>query len=189
MANADQHDALRVDAREIGGPLPIADAVDRAAEGRAGSRNTRQPPTAAQTSSALGRPKARSPWPARASPARTESCGEKPPVWTTISPWATALTASVTIIEGMRRYATPNAVDEPERNAAADPEGNCDPAAERAPAGRRRRHHAADRDHPGHRQVDLAEQDDDHRSGRDDAEERGDLELLQEIVGDRKLRE
>ena len=26
-----------------------------------------------------------------------ESCGEKPPVWTTIRPWATALTASVMI--------------------------------------------------------------------------------------------
>ena len=28
---------------------------------------------------------------------------EKPPVWTTISPCATALTASVMIIEGIRR--------------------------------------------------------------------------------------
>ena len=39
----------------------------------------------------------------------------------------------------------------------------------------------ADRHHPGHRQVDLAEQDDQHHAGGDDAEERGDLELLQQI--------
>ena len=32
-----------------------------------------------------------------------ESCGEKPPVCTTIRPCATALMASVMIIEGMRR--------------------------------------------------------------------------------------
>jgi len=36
-----------------------------------------------------------------------ESCGEKPPVCTTINPCATAFTASVTTIDGMRRNATP----------------------------------------------------------------------------------
>ena len=30
-------------------------------------------------------------------------CGEKPPVWTTISPRSTALTPSVKIIDGTRR--------------------------------------------------------------------------------------
>jgi hypothetical protein len=75
------------------------------------------------------------------------------------------------------------AVDEPERDAAADAEGNGEGLADRSPAGRRGRHHAADRHDPRHRQVDLAEQDDDQRPGRDDAEERGDLELLQQIFG------
>ncbi len=46
----------------------------------------------------------------------------------------------------------------------------------------------ADRHHPGHRQVDLAEQDDQHHAGGDDAEERGDLQLLQQIFGRQEAR-
>ena len=56
-------------------------------------------------------------------------------------------------------------------------------AAAAPPAGRCRRHHAADGDHPRHRQVDLPEQDDEHRAGGDDAEEGGDLQLLQQVLG------
>jgi hypothetical protein len=41
------------------------------------------------------------------------SCGEKPPVCTTIRPCATAFTASVTIIDGMRRKATPRPLTRP----------------------------------------------------------------------------
>ena len=43
-------------------------------------------------------------------------------------------------------------------------------------------------DHPGHRQVDLAEQDDQHHAGGDDAEEGGDLELLQQVFGRQEVR-
>ena len=48
------------------------------------------------------------------------SCGEKPPVCTTIRPCATAFTASVTTIDGRRRKATPKPLTRPERDAAGD---------------------------------------------------------------------
>ena len=38
------------------------------------------------------------------------------------------------------------------------------------------------RDRPRNRQVDVAEQDDQHHARRDHAEERGGLELLQQVV-------
>ena len=41
---------------------------------------------------------------------------------------------------------------------------------------------AAGGERPGHREVDMAEQDDEHHAGRDDAEEGADLELLQQVV-------
>jgi hypothetical protein len=95
--------------------------------------------------------------------------------------------------EDHRRHAQPrhaDAVDEAERGAARDAERNREPLAGRAPpARRRRRHHAAHGDGPRHREVDAAEQDDEHRAGRDDAEERRDLQLQQQVVADRKLRE
>ena len=40
---------------------------------------------------------------------------------------------------------------------------------------------AAAVERPGHRQVDVAEQDDQHHAGGDDAEEGADLELLQQV--------
>ncbi len=74
------------------------------------------------------------------------------------------------------------AADQPQRDAAADAHRNRQRLAERPPAGGRRRHHPADGNDPRHRQVDLAEQDDDHHAGRDDAEERCDLKLLQQVL-------
>ena len=49
MAKAIMHDALRVDAREIGRALAVADGVDGAAEGRAGQQKTVAAPMIAQT--------------------------------------------------------------------------------------------------------------------------------------------
>ena len=40
----------------------------------------------------------------------------------------------------------------------------------------------------GNREIDLAEQDDEHHSRRDDAEERGDLQLLQQIGAGEEIR-
>ena len=51
------------------------------------------------------------------------SCGEKPPVCTTISPCATAFTASVTTIEGSRRNATPSPFTSPNATPQATPTG------------------------------------------------------------------
>jgi hypothetical protein len=45
----------------------------------------------------------------------------------------------------------------------------------------RRRYHGGGRQCPGHRQIDLADQDDDHHPGSHDAEESADLQLLQQI--------
>ena len=52
-----------------------------------------------------------------------DACGEKPPVWTTISPCATAFTASVTTIDGMRRKATPTPLTSPSAMPQATPIG------------------------------------------------------------------
>ena len=52
-----------------------------------------------------------------------ESCGEKPPVCTTISPCATAFTASVTTIDGMRRNATPTPLTSPSATPQPMPTG------------------------------------------------------------------
>ncbi len=51
------------------------------------------------------------------------SCGEKPPVCTTIRPCATALTARVTIIDGRRRKATPTPLTRPSATPQAMPNG------------------------------------------------------------------
>ena len=53
--------------------------------------------------------------------------------------------------------------------------------ADRTVGRRRAGHHRAHRHRPGHRQVDVAEQDDQHHAGGDDAEKRRDLQLLQQI--------
>ena len=45
------------------------------------------------------------------------------------------------------------------------------------------RHHRRGRQRPGHRKVDVAEQDDQHHPGGDDAQEGADLELLQQVAG------
>ncbi|MGY4434226.1 hypothetical protein ACVWWO_006703 [Bradyrhizobium sp. F1.13.1] len=45
----------------------------------------------------------------------------------------------------------------------------------------RGRHHGRGGERPGHRQIDLRDQDHDHHAGRDDPEERTDLQLLQKI--------
>ena len=42
-------------------------------------------------------------------------------------------------------------------------------------------HHRGRGERPGHREVDMAEQDDQHHSRGDDAEERADLQLLQQV--------
>ena len=51
------------------------------------------------------------------------SCGEKPPVCTTISPCATAFTARVTTIDGMRRNATPKPLTSPSATPQPMPTG------------------------------------------------------------------
>ena len=51
-----------------------------------------------------------------------------------------------------------------------------------------RRHHAADANGPGDRQVDMAEENDEHHARGDDAEKRGGLELLEKIVGRYEIR-
>ncbi len=57
-----------------------------------------------------------------------------------------------------------------------------------APTGCCGRHHPANRHHPGDREINLAEQDDQHETGGDDAQERGNLQLLQQIIGGKKIR-
>ena len=65
------------------------------------------------------------------------------------------------------------------------------PTARPMPRPDRDRHGAADRgghhggggQGPGHRKIDVAEQDDEHHAGGDDAQERADLELLQQVAG------
>ena len=52
-----------------------------------------------------------------------ESCGENPPVCTTISPWATAFTARVTTIDGRRRNATPTPLTSPSAMPQPTPTG------------------------------------------------------------------
>ena len=69
------------------------------------------------------------------------------------------------------------------------PNGIGEHRAGRSEARQPRGHHAAGRHHPRHRQIDLAEQDDEHHAGGDDAEEGGDLELLQQIFGRQEARE
>ncbi len=51
------------------------------------------------------------------------SCGEKPPVCTTISPCAIAFTASVTIIDGRRKKATPKPLTRPSATPQVTPTG------------------------------------------------------------------
>ena len=51
------------------------------------------------------------------------SCGAKPPVWTTISPCATALMPSVKIIDGTRSHATPMPLTTPSAAPHAMPNG------------------------------------------------------------------
>ena len=60
-------------------------------------------PITAHTSTALGRFGTMKPVARYRIAADAESCGEKPPVCTTIRPWTTAFMASVMIIEGIRR--------------------------------------------------------------------------------------
>jgi len=63
----------------------------------------------------------------------------------------------------------------------ADQQADAEPHRDRPRAAHRGRQHGAGRDRPRHRQIDVPEQDHDHHAGRDGAEERGDLELLQQI--------
>ena len=59
------------------------------------------------------------------------------------------------------------AVDQAEDQPAGHAEGQCERLAGIAPpAARRGRHHAADRHHPGDRQIDMAQQNDQHGAGR-----------------------
>ena len=99
---ARQDRAVRVDARQVGGALAVADGVDGAAEGRAGEEQDDEAETASQTRSATGieamRPTAR-----YCITGVAAVCGAKPPVCATMSPRITALTPRVKIIEGTRR--------------------------------------------------------------------------------------
>ncbi len=77
----------------------------------------------AQVSSAFGMPRKLCPVAMNRIAGDDESCGEKPPVCTTINPCATAFTASVTTIEGMRRNATPQPLTRPSATPQATPTG------------------------------------------------------------------
>ena len=63
------------------------------------------------------------------------------------------------------------------------PKGTARITPDRSPGGCGAGHHGAGRDHPGNRQVDLAEQDDEHHAGGDDAEECSHLELQEQVFG------
>ena len=76
----------------------------------------------------------------------------------------------------------PDAIDETDTKAARDAEGNGEGVSDLAPTGCGGRHHPSNGHHPGDREVDLSEQDHQHETGGNDAEERGDLQLLQQIV-------
>ena len=52
-----------------------------------------------------------------------DACGENPPVCTTMSPCATAFTASVTTIDGRRKTATPAPLIRPKREPQPTPTG------------------------------------------------------------------
>jgi hypothetical protein len=117
-----------------------------------------------------------------------ESCGEKPPVCTTIRPWGDGVDGKRDDHRRDAQIGNADAVEKTERDAAEQTERNRQRLADRAIGGGGGRHHAADGDHPGYRQVDLAEQDYDHHSGRDDTQERSDLELLQQIFGRQETR-
>ncbi len=80
------------------------------------------------------------------------------------------------------------AIDETDAKAASDTDGDSQRRACLAPACRRGRHHAANRYDPGNREIDLAKEDDQHEAGGDNAEERRYLELLQQIIGGKKVR-
>src|SRR6478609_7846759 len=80
-------------------------------------------PTATQTSSAFGMPSTLWPVAMKRIAGDDESWGEKPPVCTTISPCATALTASVTTIDGRRRMATPRPLTSPRATPQPTPMG------------------------------------------------------------------
>ena len=87
------------------------------------SRKTAAAPTNAQTTSALGTPKRVSPVARNRIADDDDACGENPPVCTTISPCATAFTASVTTIDGMRSSATPAPLRSPSRMPQPTPTG------------------------------------------------------------------
>ena len=93
--------------------------------------------------------------------------------------------------ENHRRHAKvgdTDTIDEADTKAASDTDGDSQRGAGLAPTGCGGRHHSANRHHPGDREINLAEEDDQHEAGGDDTEERGHLELLQQIIGGKKIR-
>jgi hypothetical protein len=80
------HDRLRARARQVGGPLAVADRVDGAPERRAREQEHGAAPTTIHTTSAFGTPSRLSPVAMKRIAGELESCGENPPVCTTISP-------------------------------------------------------------------------------------------------------
>jgi hypothetical protein len=182
---ADEEHAPRIDAREEDGALLVADGVDLAAERGAGEHEDRR--------SGDGEPDQQ-----RIRHARDEAPDGKLPHQDG-SLVLRRETAGVVHHQALRdrvhaeredhrrraEIGDAEAVDQSDNGSAEDAErdGKRIPehvAEEGLGAGR---HHPADRDGPGERQVDVAEEDDEHHAGGHDAEERGHLQLLHEVVG------
>ena len=178
-----EHDLLRVDAGEIGRPLAVADAVDRAAEGGAGEQEDRRgaddPPDDQRVGNAVeGGPGGQRPHRRRRGVLGRKSAGvdDHEPLRDGVDRQRHDHRRNAQIGDAV-------AVDEPDRDAAGDAEGNRERIPGRPPAGGGRRHHAADRDGPRDGEVDLPDQNDDHRPGRDYAEKGSHLQLLQKVFG------
>ena len=182
MAKAVENHSLGVDPGKIGGALAVADSVHRAAKVVRLRRKTAPTPTTAQTMQRIGQAESQIAGRQRPHRRRRQILRGKAAGMHHHQPLRDGVDRERDDHRGNAEVGDAEAIHEPEPDAAGDAEGNGERLARGAPTGRRRRHHAADRDDPGHREVDLAEQDDDHRARRDDAEKRGDLQLLQQIL-------
>ena len=150
-----QNDPLGVDARQIGSALAIAYAVDGAAECRPVEQENRSSANDGPNDQRIGQAErqiARGQDPHRQ---RRRILRREAARMHDHQPLRDRVHRQRDYHGRYAQIGDANAVYETEPDAAGDPKGDCQRSPHGSPSGRRRRHHAADSDEPGYRQVDL----------------------------------